>query len=225
MKTKTFIKYISILALSLISDLSYADVMDDVSKLQRDWAEASYNLTGDAQEKAFEGLMTDADKTTAEYPDAAEVWIWSGIIKSSFAGAKGGLGALGLVKDSRAALEKALSIDPDAMHGSAYTSLGTLYFKVPGWPIAFGDDDKAEELLKKALTINPDGIDSNYFYGEFLLEDGDYAQAKEYLLKAQRAAPRPTRPVADNGRQQQISELLATIDKKLVASANNDMDY
>ena len=225
MKTKTLIKYIPILILSLISDLSYADAMNDVSKLQRDWAEASYNLTGEAQEKAFEQLVADADKTTAEHPDAAEAWIWSGIIKSSFAGVKGGLGALGLVKDSRAALEKALSIDPDAMHGSAYTSLGTLYFKVPGWPIAFGDDDKAKELLKKALTINPDGIDSNYFYGEYLLKDGDYAQAKEYLLKAQRAAPRPSRPLADKGRLQQISELLGTIDKKLVASANNDMDY
>ena len=36
--------------------------------------------------------------------------------------------------------------------GSAYTSLGTLYFKVPGWPVGFGDEEKAEELLRKALA-------------------------------------------------------------------------
>lgn len=225
MKTLTLMKHFSILILFIYAGISQASVTDDVHSLQKQWAEVSYTLKDDAQEKAFEALATEADKITGQYPDSAEAWIWNGIIKSSYAGAKGGLGALGLVKDSRAALEKALSINPDAMHGSAYTSLGTLYFKVPGWPIAFGDDDKAEQLLKQALIINPDGIDSNYFYGEFLLEDDQYAQAKNYLQKAQKAAPRPSRPLADKGRQQQISELLASIEEKRLASASSDMDF
>jgi Tfp pilus assembly protein PilF len=48
---------------------------------------------------------------------------------------------------------------------------GALYYQVPGWPIGFGDKDKANELLKKALALNPDGIDPNYFYGDFLLKE------------------------------------------------------
>lgn len=199
-----------------------AAAMDEVTKLQSRWAQVNYQLQGDAQAKAFEKLVGDADNVTRVYPDAAEAWIWNGIIKSSYAGAKGGLGALSLVKDSRAALEKALNINPAAMQGSAYTSLGTLYFKVPGWPIAFGDDDKAAELLKKALTINPNGIDSNYFYAEYLEDNGDYANARVYLLKAQKAAPRPSRPIADEGRQNQITQLLATIDKQL--SSNGEFE-
>jgi len=225
MKKLNFIKLCSILLLAAVSGLTNAGAMDDVRKLQKGWAEATYNLSGDAQEKAFEKLVTQADNITHQYPSSAETWIWNGIIKSSFAGVKGGLEALGLVKDSRAALQKAISINPDAMQGSAYTSLGTLYFKVPGWPIAFGDDEQAELLLKKALTINPDGIDSNYFYAEFLMEDGKYADAKKYLQKAQQAAPRASRPLADKGRQQQIRELLASIDEKLLSSATNDMGF
>jgi hypothetical protein len=58
-----------------------------------------------------------------------------------------------------------MAIDPRALQGSAYTSLGSLYYQVPGWPIGFGDDKRAEAMLLKALEINPDGIDPNYFYG------------------------------------------------------------
>ncbi len=50
---------------------------------------------------------------------------------STYAGAKGGLGALSLAKKSRAVLESALMIDDQALQGSAYTSLGALYAKVP----------------------------------------------------------------------------------------------
>ena len=58
-----------------------------------------------------------------------------------------------------------------ALDGSAYTSLGTLYYKVPGFPIGFGDHKKARQLLEAALKVNPDGIDSNYFYGEYLFDE------------------------------------------------------
>ncbi len=210
------------LVVSAQSGLAHANAMGEVAKLQSRWAQVNYQLQGDAQAEAFAQLVTLADSVTQSYPDAAEAWIWNGIIKSSYAGARGGLGALGLVKDSRTALEKALKINPDAMQGSAYTSLGTLYFKVPGWPIAFGDDDKAEELLKKALQINPDGIDSNYFYAEYLEDKGDYENAKKYLLKAQQAAPRVSRPVADAGRHKQITRLLASIDRQL--SSNGEFE-
>ena len=47
--------------------------------------------------------------------------------------------------------ERAIKLDPAAMDGSAYTSLGSLYYQVPGWPVGFGDDDKAKEMLLKGL--------------------------------------------------------------------------
>ena len=139
----------------------------------------------------------DAESMVAANPDSAEVLIWSGIVKSTYAGAKGGLGALSFAKASKADLEKALALNADALQGSAYTSLGALYYSVPGWPIGFGDDDKAEELLKKALALNPDGIDSNYFYGCYLITEGRNEEARTYLLKAQQAPARPGRTVRD----------------------------
>ncbi len=109
-----------------------------------------------------------ADTVVGANPTAAEAYIWRGIIQSSYAGAKGGIGALSVAEASKADLEKALQLNAQALQGSAYTSLGVLYAKVPGWPIGFGSDKKAAQLLQKALEINPQGIDPNYFYAEFL---------------------------------------------------------
>ncbi len=205
----------TLLLLSLCSGPTWADLNQDITRLQHRWAEVNYQLHEKTKLAAFETLMADAEKVVANYPNAAEGWIWQGIIKSTYAGAKGGLGALSLAKASKKDLERALSIEPEALNGSAYTSLGTLYFNVPGWPIGFGNDKKAEELLRKALAINPNGIDSNYFFGDYLIQEKRFQEAKVYLLKAQKAAPRPNRPLADAGRQKEIANALATIEKKL----------
>ncbi len=208
MKWKQFTVSVFLLTLA---QLSFADINEDVYQLQKRWAEVNYTLKDKAQTQAFEDLINEANVVVSHNSKSAEAYIWRGIIKSSFAGAKGGLGAMSLAKASKADLEQALSIDENALSGSALTSLGTLYFKVPGWPIGFGDNDKARELLEKAIKINPNGIDSNYFYGEFLIDQHDYAKAEQYLLKAQQAPARPNRPLADKGRQQEITASLIKV--------------
>jgi Tfp pilus assembly protein PilF len=66
-------------------------------------------------------------------------------------------------------------------------------------------------LLEKALALNPDGIDPNYFYGEFLYEQKQRDEALQYLEKALHAPDRPGRKVADDGRREEIKTLIARI--------------
>jgi tetratricopeptide (TPR) repeat protein len=184
--------------------------------IQQAWAKVNYETpAGDARAQAFEALEKRAEAFSKQHPGRAEALIWQGIIESSYAGAKGGLGALGLAKAARGNLEKALEIDPAALDGSAYTSLGTLYYRVPGFPVGFGDDDKARKLLLKALQLNPNGIDPNYFYADFLYEKGEYVDALKYLDRATHAAPRPGRELADKGRHAEIAALAAKLKQKL----------
>ncbi|WP_085585512.1 MULTISPECIES: tetratricopeptide repeat protein [unclassified Pseudomonas] len=186
-----------------------------LSAIQQGWAHIQYETPEKQRAAAFEQLAAQATAFTAERPAVAEAWIWKGIVTSSWAGAQGGLGALGKAKDAKADLEKSLTLDPKALQGSAYTSLAALYDRVPGWPIGFGDSDKAEQLLKQALQLNPDGIDSLYFWGDHLYRQKRYAEARAALLKAQQAAPRPGRESADSGRRKEIAALLADVNKKL----------
>lgn len=188
-----------------------APVDDEVAQLQRDWELAKYKTPAAQQEKRFDELAGKAAQVVAAYPDRAEPLVWQGIIVSSLAGARGGLGALSLAKQAKAQYEAALKIAPEALDGSAYNSLGVLYYKVPGWPIGFGDKAKARELLQKALAINPTGIDANYFFAEYLSETGKGADAVPYLEKALAAPARPGRAVADAGRREEAKALLAKV--------------
>lgn len=205
----------TLLAWSLLSGPARATGLDDdILHLQDEWAVANYKTAGDPKVKAFEALAQRAAAVSAQYPQRAEPLVWEGIVLSTYAGAKGGLGALSLAKQARAKLEAALKLDANALNGSVYTSLGTLYHKVPGFPLGFGDDKKARMYLEKAIAINPDGIDPNYFYGEYLFDTGKPAQAREYLQRALRAPERAGRAVADAGRRQEVAALLEKLDGK-----------
>ena len=196
-----------------------AGVDEDVFQLKKTWEQLKYKTPVSEQEKGFELLLAQSEKVTAKYPGKAEPLVWQGIIEGTFAGVRNGirgqLAALSLVKDAKQHFEQAIQIDSHGSNGAAYTSLGSLYYQVPPWPIAYGDNDKAKEMLLKGLEINPDSIDANYFYGEFLFKAGELNKATESLKKGLLADPREGREVADEGRKKEINDLLKKIaDKK-----------
>ena len=180
-----------------------------VAPIQARWAEIKYQQPAKEQAQQYRHLAEQAHQMSETHPNEAAVLIWEGIVLSSEAGARGGLGALSLAKDAKALLEESLKLDERALDGSAYTSLATLYAKVPGWPLGFGDKAQAETLFKKSLAINPDGIDPNYFYGEYLIETGRISEGRVFLERALNAPARPGRALADAGRQREIRALLA----------------
>lgn len=202
----SFIRTTLVASLLVSSSTWAADSI--LGQIQNQWAICQYQTMSDNKESCLSTLSKSADQLSQMHTDRTDLLIWSAIVKSTYAGAKGGLGALSLVKDAKKELEQAISKDPNALDGSAYTSLGTLYYQVPGWPVGFGNTDKAEELLKKALAMNPSGIDPNFFYGDFLLDQGRKAEAKQYLLKAMAAPAREGREVADRGRRAEIKARL-----------------
>ncbi len=189
-------------------------IRPEVARLQKDWAEIKYGQPKEAQEQKFAALLKVAEQTVTQAPADPEVLIWYGIVESSYAGARGGIGALGNVKNAKASFERAIEINAAALDGSALTSLGSLYYQVPGWPLGFGDDRKAAEFLRKGLAVNPDGIDANYFYGDYLFRSGDYTGAEQALKKALLAPPRTARASADEGRRGEINQLLQKVAEK-----------
>jgi tetratricopeptide (TPR) repeat protein len=204
----------------LVGFLSLAHAADDIGpqllNIQHAWDKANYEISDPAAKRSsLEALSKEAEAFVQAHPDRAEPLVWQGIVLSSYAAARGGLGALSLAKRSRDSLLAAVKLDGNVLHGSAYTSLGALYYKVPGFPIGFGDHDRAAEYLHKALELNPDGIDPNYFFGELLFENGDYTQSLRYLQKALAAPSRPDRPLADSGRRNEVNALIAKVRTKL----------
>jgi len=218
MPSRFFARAAGALAAVLVTGAALAAPVDDaVADLQRDWETIRYRTPSAQHAERFEALAGKAHKVVEAYPNRAEPLIWNGIIVSTLAGARGGLGALSLAKDAKAMYEQALKLNADALDGSAYNSLAVLYYKVPGWPVGFGDKARAKELLDRAVAINPKGIDPNYFYGEFLVETGKPAEAIGYLERSLAAPARPGREIADAGRREEAKALLDKVRSQVAA--------
>jgi tetratricopeptide (TPR) repeat protein len=201
---------------ALVTSAFASDSMmpQDVAAIAHRWAFISYQMPEKEREEAFKNLAAEADRLASASPGRAEPLVWEAIVLASYAKVQGGMGALSKVRKARDLLLAAKRIDPDTLNGSIYTALGHLYAKVPGWPIGFGDREEARALLQTALEVNPTGIDPNYFYADFLANQGDYAKAREYLNRALAAPARPGREDADAGRRRDIERLLAEISSK-----------
>lgn len=204
----------SLVLLSASAAFAADDFESGLAAVAQEWAAANYQTQGSAREQAFAALVEHAGKFRASYPQRAEALAWEGIVLSTYAGEVGAMSAMKYAKAARAALEKAEKLNATALGGGVYASLGALYSKVPGGFIGFGDDSLAEQYFVKALAVDADNIDNNYFYGEFLVEQGKYVEAKRVLEHALAAPAITDRPVFDTGRRNDIRKLLAIADRK-----------
>ena len=211
MKTALFC-VVLVSAPAAFAGVSSSAEMPEVREIQSEWARLYYlDEFSNANYRELQALARKANQVSHDHPDSAEALVWDAIVLSTLAEKKGGFGALSLVKEAKLKLEQAEGIDPTVLGGSVYASLGSLYAKVPGWPIGFGSDKRAERYFQKALAMNPEGLDINYFYAEYLADNGEDDRALEFVERALHAPVMAERPVADQGRRAQARKLRATL--------------
>lgn len=182
----------------------------ELHKVELNWEHVKFQEDGQPQQfDDMAAVAKQAEAIAARYPGRAEPLIWEGIAVSEEAGLASMLHAMSYAKEARKILEQADGIDPAALDAGAPTCLGVLYYRVPGFPVGFGDTGKARELLQQAVSLAPDGMDANYFYADFLMNEKDYAAAEKVLKHALSLPPRPDRPLWDQNRRGVMRALLA----------------
>ncbi|OAI10789.1 hypothetical protein A1359_01765 [Methylomonas lenta] len=193
MNRATFVVFLLLFTVPLMASELNASIVS----LENDWANAYYQADEAGQKQTYPKLLEQAALLVKRYPSAAEAKIWLATILATNAAFESSLTALSNLKNAKDLLEAAIKINPKALDGSAYVALGTLYYMLPGWPVSFGDDEMAEEYLKSSLEINPDGIDANYFYADFLFRQDRTAEAEAFFQKAAEAPVRKMQVYAD----------------------------
>ncbi len=203
--------------------LQAADLLGSISELESEWALAYYAKSDIQQRQLYPALLDKAVELGKRYPQAAEPKIWQATIMITNASVQSSITALSALEAARLLLEEAIQENPKALDGSAYITLGVLYYKLPAWPVSFGDNQMAEKLLKTSLEINPHGIDANYFYADFLLEQDREREAEEYLQKALQAPVRKQQVYADTQLQNEVKMALTNSRLKKENTGNRFM--
>ena len=183
----------------------------DVEALQQRWEQITTQQAEGERRGALKTLSERAERLVEANPDVAQPLIWYGIIEASHARERSGLGALSSARSARDALERAVEIDPQGGNGSAYVTLGALYDRAPGRPIGFGNSDTAERMFQQALKIRPDGIDVNFYYAAFLVEEGRQAEAREHAQRAIDGTAREGREASDEALREEARALLTQL--------------
>ena len=128
----------------------------DILVVAEEWAKIKYLSKDDSERKEkMEVLGAKADALVTRYPGRPETLIWDGIVTSERASLTWGLSALSHANRARDLLLEAYKMDPKALDAGAPTSLGVLYYRVPGFPLGWGDTDKARQLLEEAVEMPP----------------------------------------------------------------------
>lgn len=187
----------------------------DVLAVANDWARVKYlSKSNDERQQNMDAVGAKADELAQRYPDRPEALIWDGIVTSERASLTWGISALNLASRARDVLLKAESMNPTAADAGAATSLGVLYYRVPGFPFGWGDKDKARAYLEEAVRNAPNGRDAHYFYADFLYEQGEYRKAEHELKEGLSSPAHPERPIWDKYFPKVMQGLLAKVEEK-----------
>lgn len=191
-----------------VSPLTFAQSWNGASfELLNRWEHITTVMDKDRREQALTSLAEEASASAGANMSNSDLLIVEGIVQASLAREIGGLSALSAAKQARRVLERAIEIDPDGHEGSAYVTLGALYDRAPGWPVAFGDSEVAEQMFQRALEIRPDGLDVNYYYAAFLADEGRKAEALEHARRVEEGTPRADRRASDEELQTEARAL------------------
>lgn len=210
-----FLRILLLGALSVGAQASEnTSLKSELLRLAHDWEHVKLQVIDlDEQERQMADLAQRAGKIAEQYENIPDPIVWVGIITSeqaSLANENGSpLKALELAKRARNILEMVEKTQPATMDAAAPTTLGLLYDGVPRFPIGFGDKAKARYYHQEAVRYAPDGLDANYFYGDFLYRHGELAEAIKVLEHALTVPGLSNRPIWDKSRRAEIRKILS----------------
>ncbi|WP_136248111.1 hypothetical protein [Halomonas borealis] len=207
-----------LLAIAFATGLAFAPWVtalaweDELFSLRSRWEHTTTAMPEARRATALDALAMEAKALSEAHPEAVGPRVWRGIVLASLARESGGLDALGAAKEARRVLEAALEKDPRGYQGSAYVTLGALYARAPGWPVAFGDEETAERMFRRAQTIRPEGIDVNAYYAAFLEDEGREAEALAHARRAVNGPLREGRKASDAALRDQAQAMIERLD-------------
>jgi len=200
----------TVLLLTLSAATSAEDSPKGVAEILNSAATINLKTPEDEQEDAYASLLAESEALRERNSDDAKAWIATAIVRASYARTQG-MSALGLLKTTRKELEESIDLDEQAFGGYAHAFLGRLYFAAPAWPLSFGSNKRARRHLERALEINADTLENQFYYALFLADRDEHEEAEQFFLAARKSEPIIPAQEWRQNLEEQIDDMLATV--------------
>lgn len=176
------------------------------------WLSDDPSLKDDEKSQLGKKSWDYGDRATAVNPGRVEGWYFAAVGMGNYSLGIGVLKALGqgIEGKFRERLSKAESIDPNYFSGGIFTAWGRFYFELP-WPKY--DARKSEQMVRKALRVNPDNLRSRVYLAELYQKEGHPTEAHKLLQEAIARQPGTYDPPEERRSQQLARDLLAHMNR------------
>lgn len=137
---------------------------------------------------AYEKALEFADKSVAANASSSMAFTRRAIALSRVGFFRGFWETVGLLKDVRSDLERAIALD--SSNHLAFNALGLAHMRVIErpwifrWPLGLGWGHRSEALhfFEKAIILKGDFIEYRVNHAKALIEEGEYVKARDQLL-------------------------------------------
>lgn len=170
--------------------------------LQSYYFKAMYTgLSKEQKKNIYDNGFSLGERMMKRFPKSVPLKFWYGANAGRWADVHGFVQAAtsGIAKKLRRVSKEIIKLDPQYQGGGGYRILAQVHFYSPNIPLIMGwpSNDRAMELIEKAMDIAPDHPTNRLLYAEVLLEfdqDKKARQQLEYILNME---PRSSHLVED----------------------------
>ncbi len=152
-----------------IAELSRLEFM--IAQLERD---------KNRRVQLFERCIVIADRSLALNANDVRGLFWKAVAMGKMAEDSGMVNALRMLRPMEKMLLKVVALDEKYENAGAHRALGRMYHKLPGFPVSFGNNQKALTHLKQAHELFPRDVMTRAFYAEVLYDEGWQAEARRH---------------------------------------------
>jgi tetratricopeptide (TPR) repeat protein len=175
---------LALLLVAAIAGAAPPSMESSLERIRHEWAVAAFELEPGRRAATLEILGEMAHRLARRHPGEVEPQLWKGIVLASLAESRGPISGYFTARKARNILRKVEAREPAALEGPGYAALGLLHASALPWPLSFGDREAARAYFEKAVATAPGGMEAHYFYGGFLLRQGEREEAARHLRRA-----------------------------------------
>jgi hypothetical protein len=158
-------------------------LISEIDFLKSQWVVIKQQKPNKLYTNRILNLTKTASQFVLNHPNDPHYLVWEARIYTLAVEKLNKFKGINYAKHARNSLLEATKFSSGIQLGYIYSNLGYLYLIAPKLSLSLKNNSKKYKYLTKGLQLNPEGLESNYYYGLYLLNKKNSIESAQYYLK------------------------------------------